>query len=239
MGQARVKRGAGPKGHVTEGNYRKKALPFLLQDFEKRCAYCLDPDEFRHPSLNHVEHFNCKLHGRRRHQYGNLMLACAACNLSKHEKPVVNPLDRRQRLLNCTEETEFPEHIEETEDGQWRACTPEGDYHLTCIGLQESCHRNKRRERLKMAKRILSLLTQAVRFETQNPVAVHQEVLGMVRDLLNLLEKFPPLVTERGVVTVRDWLIAQGVTAWLLREKVTPGENPAGGDGRRVGTAGA
>src|SRR5437899_167860 len=94
----RVKRGPGPKSKMTEATYRKKALPHLLNDFKRHCAYCLDPDEFRHPSLNHVDHFNCKLHGRKRHQYTNLMLACGACNMSKRDKPVRNPLDHEQRL---------------------------------------------------------------------------------------------------------------------------------------------
>lgn len=33
MSKARVKRGPGPKVMLTKGNYRKKALSFLLQDF--------------------------------------------------------------------------------------------------------------------------------------------------------------------------------------------------------------
>ena len=130
MKATRVKRSAGPKSTLTKANYRKKALNFLLKDFERRCAYCLDPNEFRHPSLDQVDHFNCKLRERQRHQYKNLMLACAACNLSKHDKPIANPFDKEQRLLNCTEENEFPEHIIEMEDGQWEAVTKAGEYHL-------------------------------------------------------------------------------------------------------------
>ncbi len=61
MIEPRLKRGVGPKSKMTKANYRKKALPHLLKDFEKHCAYCLDPSELRHPSQNHVEHFHCKL----------------------------------------------------------------------------------------------------------------------------------------------------------------------------------
>ena len=214
----RVKRGSGPRRNtkLTKANYRKKTLPFLLEDFNRRCAYCLDPDEFRHPSLNHVEHFNCKLRERARHQYKNLMLACATCNLSKHDKPVVNPLDKAQRLLNCTEETEFPEHIRENRAGEWEAMTPEGEYHLAVIGLQERCHTTKRYERQKIAWRILSLLKQAIQYQTQNPEAIHNEIMGTVRDMLGVLDKFPPLVTERGVMTVREWLKTQGINTEIL-----------------------
>ncbi len=139
----RVKRGNGPQSAMTKATYRKKALPFLLNDFERRCAYCLDPDEFRHPSQNHVEHFDCKLKERKKHQFKNLMLACVTCNTCKHAKPVVNPLNSEQRFLNCTLENEFPEHIEEVPDGQWRAKTDAGNYHLESIGRQERCHVQK------------------------------------------------------------------------------------------------
>ena len=46
-----------------------------------------------------------------------------------------NPLDKQQRLLNCTEETEFPEHIVELDNGQWQSVTKAGEYHLVSIGL--------------------------------------------------------------------------------------------------------
>lgn len=216
MKQPRVKRGSGPASLLTQATYRKKALPHLLKDFEKRCAYCLDPDEFRHPSQNHVEHFNCKLHGRKRHQYKNLMLGCATCNCCKHDKPVVNPYDKNQRLLNCTEETEFPEHIQESPDGQWHALTEAGQYHLTSIGLQERCHQAKRAERRRMAERVYSLLTQAVHYQTYNPTILHEQVMGMIRDTLSLLDKFPPLVTDKGVMSVREWLVSQGVAPKLI-----------------------
>jgi len=123
---ARVKRGTGPKSTMTKASYRRKGLPFLLKDFEGRCAYCLDPNEFRHPSQDQVDHFNCKLKERKRHQYKNLMLACATCNHCKHDKPTVNPFDKEQRLINCTEENEFPDHIWERDDGQWEAKTKPG-----------------------------------------------------------------------------------------------------------------
>lgn len=201
---------------MTEATYRKRALPHLLRDFERCCAYCLDPDDFRHPSLNHVDHFNCKLRGRKRHQYANLMLGCAACNQEKHDKPVRNPLKAEQRLLNCTNECEFPEHITETADGQWVARSEAGKYHLASIGLTEKCHMKKRAARREMAERILELCTTAIRYEAHNPAEMHEQVMQMVRCILKQLESFPPLVTDEGVVTVREWLRAKGVDTALL-----------------------
>jgi hypothetical protein len=204
---------------MTEWTYRKKALPHLLKDFERSCAYCLDPDDFRHPSLNNVDHFDCKLKARKRHQYKNLMLACVACNLTKHDKPVHNPLDKEQRLLNCTFETEFPEHIFESFDGQWNAYTKAGEYHLESIGLTEACHKQKRAARRIMAERILKLCQTAVQYKSANPAEVHTQILGTISDLLEQLKKFPPLVTNEGVLSVSEWLIRKGVDAELLRRK--------------------
>ncbi len=201
---------------MTEGTYRKKALPHLLSDFGGRCAYCLDPGDFRHPSLNHVDHFNCKLTGRKRHQYSNLMLGCAACNLEKHDKPVRNPLNAEQRLLNCTNECEFPEHITETEDGQWVARSPAGKYHLGCIGLSEKCHVQKRAARRQMAERILALCATAIRYQSINPAELHDQTMQMPRCILKQLNSFPPLVTEEGVLPVKEWLRRKGLNVDLL-----------------------
>lgn len=216
MKAARVKRSAGPRSKLTRASYRRKALPFLLKDFEGKCAYCLDPGEFRHPSQTQVDHFNCKLRERKRHQYENLMLACSACNLTKHDKPVVNPLDREQRLLNCTQENEFPEHILEKEDGQWEPVTKAGEYHLESIGLREDCHKQKRAARRRIVEQILILCSTAIKYETSNPAAIHYQVMDTLRELLSHLDNFPPLVTGEGILSARDWLKARGVDLSLF-----------------------
>ncbi len=216
MKPPRVKRGPGPKSRLTKGTYRKKALKFLLADFESRCAYCLDPSDFRHPSQTQVDHFNCKLRERVRHQYRNLMLACSACNHTKHDKPVVNPFDREQRLLNCTEENEFPEHIAETPDGQWHSKTPAAEYHLVSIGLQEGSHQAKRASRRQVAHQLLSLLKKAIQYQHFNPVALHGQIMQTASTLLAQLNSFPPLVTEQGILSVPDWLVSQGVDRSLI-----------------------
>src|ERR1044071_8543470 len=117
---ARVKRSNGPKGTLTKRNCRRKALPFLLADFQNRCAYCIQHGAMMRDLEMHLEHFDAHATGKARERYSNYMLACGACNLTKLAKYTVNPFDRRQRLLNCTVENEFPGHIFEDEDGHWR-----------------------------------------------------------------------------------------------------------------------
>lgn len=209
---ARVRRGSGPKGTITEWNVRKKSLPHLMQDFAGLCAYCLDPSEFRHPIESHVEHFDCRLRGQKRNRYSNLMLACAACNISKKDKPVHNPENQNQRLLNCTVEDEFQGHICEDSDGAWSAITEEGKYHLTSIDLQHPSHTAKRKARRDLANRVSDLLTTAIQYKTLNSVETHDQIIETIRAILAELDGSPPLVTDRGVFTVRSWLVEKGIT---------------------------
>jgi len=214
----RVKKGRGPKSKMTQATYRKKALKYLLEDFDGHCAYCLDPKEFRAPSLTQVDHFDCKIKGRERNYYKNLMLACAACNHYKHDKPVKNPYDPEQRLLNCTEENEFIEHSEEKPDGQWTPKTKAGEYHLVSIGMMADCHHAKRFARKNMAERVLGLVTTAVQYKSSNPQAVHREMMNTVGMLLDTLSNFPPMVTPEGVVPIRAWLQSKGVDPSLFSQ---------------------
>jgi hypothetical protein len=196
---------------MTKATYRKKALPHLLNDFDKRCAYCLDPNEFRHPSQDQVDHFNCKLPERKRHQYENLMLACAACNLSKHDKVVVNPHDHDQRLLNCTVENEFDGHIIEEKDGHWVSTTKAGEYHITSIELDHQCHQKKRAARRQMAENLLALCTTALQYQAHNPEEVHKQIMELSKAILSQLDNFPPLLVEGRTITAKEWLKSKGV----------------------------
>jgi hypothetical protein len=196
---------------MSKWTYRKKALPFLYVDFDKKCAYCLDPDELRHPNQTHIDHFDCKLPEKKRHRYRNLMLACSACNLSKLDKPVVNHYNPRQRLLNCTEENEFNGHIFEDENGQWNGISDEGIYHLESLNLREECHRKKRKLRKGIANQIYQLCSTAIQYKSHNPVETHHALMDTARQLLNDLDSFPPLITENGPTSVRAWMKQKGI----------------------------
>jgi len=92
---------------------------------------------------------------------------------------------------------------------------------LVSIGLDERCHQVKRGERRKMARRILALLTQAIKYESCNPSDVHIQVLGTARDIIEMLEKFPPLVMEKGIISIREWLTEQGINLELISPPAT------------------
>jgi hypothetical protein len=139
------------------------------------------------------------------------MLACSTCNLCKHDKPVVNKFNPEQRLLNCTKENEFPFHIKENERGEWEPQTPAGFYHIHSIGLQEACHNKKRLWRRNLAESIYKLYTTAIQFVGHNPRETHEAIMAETKNILAGLENLPPMVTEFGLVTVKDWLLARGV----------------------------
>ena len=197
----RVKRSKGPSGTLTEATYRRKAFKHLVADFENRCAYCMQLLD--RPDLEkEIDHFNAHLKSKPRNQYWNLMLACRTCNNTKRAKLVCDPADTRRRLLNCTLENEFPEHIVEADDGRWIANTPAGDYHLTALDLNMEFFRRKRAERAALHREWDEFRQSAVRY-TGNLDA------GSAAMLLTTLERFRdegqrsiPLVTEVGTKQV-------------------------------------
>ena len=54
------------------------------------------------------------------------------------------------------------------------------------------------------------------------PEAVHHQLMGAVRDLLQTMENFPPIVTENGVFTVKEWLKSKGVDLGFLDAPASP-----------------
>lgn len=199
MSKARVKRSLGPKGTITKNNYRRKALPWLLKDFQHRCAYCLKLLDTTHPNQTHVDHFNAHAPRKLRNRYKNFMLACSACNLSKHFKPIQNRFDPSQHLLNCTELNEFPEHIIEHPSGEWIAKTPAAKYHITSIDLNESSHVATRRERRRLAHHVEQLRKHAVFYEGSMDSGALREMLDTMTTIERQLLTSIPLIDENGV----------------------------------------
>ena len=96
---------------------------------------------------------------------------------------------------------------------------PNPEYHLTSIGLQERCHKDKRAARKKITLQILNLCKKALFYESHNPAELHIQTVEIIRGSLELLDKFPPLVTNNGVVTARNWLQSQGVDMEMFKPR--------------------
>ena len=147
---ARIRRGEPPKGKLNNKNYRQRALPALLRDFERRCAYSLRHEQ-QAGGLTHMEvdHFNPTLPNRLRNRYSNLFLSTRHCNLKKRAY-WPSPADQKRgiRFLNCCEELDYGVHIfENSETHELVGVTAAGRYHIIACDLNADHLVTERRER--------------------------------------------------------------------------------------------
>jgi hypothetical protein len=134
--KARVTRGKPPKGNLRK-DYRK-ALPELLRDFQRRCAYSMQHERFA-GGLMHMEidHHNPNLRPFYRNKYGNLFLSTRHCN-NKKRKNWPKPVLQRAgvRFLNCCKEQDYGVHIFEDHSTHYLVgVTPAGKYHIRVCDL--------------------------------------------------------------------------------------------------------
>ena len=190
---ARVRRGEPPKGKLNSKNYRRRALPALLRDFERRCAYSRRHEQ-QAGGLTHMEvdHFNPTLPGRLGNKYSNLFLSTRHCNLKKHAY-WPTPADQKKgiRFLNCCEEMDYGVHIfENPETHELVGVTPAGRYHIIACDLNADHLVTERRER----SLLRALLTRTVAIV--RPTAD----LGSLRASLKLLGS----IVDRMIPPIRS-----------------------------------
>jgi hypothetical protein len=101
----------------------------------------------------HVDHFNPTIKGKKRNHFTNLMLASAHCNLRKSNRwPSAREELEGLRLLNCTEEQYYGQHIyEDLKTGKLYGSTPAGRFHIERLDLNGPylCYKRKQRTRLR------------------------------------------------------------------------------------------
>jgi len=129
------------------------------------------------------------------------MLACSACNLSKLAKRVFDPAAPERRLLKCTEENEFPEHIVENERCEWVSMTPAGDYHLRALDLNERSHIKRRKNRKLLYENLKLLETNAVKYLGPVHIDALKEFQRTLENLRQPLKTCVPFPTESGLVS--------------------------------------
>jgi len=148
--EPRIHRGPGPAGNLRDYNYRRRALPSLLRDFQKRCAYSMRHARFADGEERmEVDHFNPKLRGSARHRYENLYLSCGHCNRKKSDY-WPTPAEERKgiRLLDPCAEQDYGTHIfEDPRTHLLTSTTPAGRYHITILDLNAPTFVQERAER--------------------------------------------------------------------------------------------
>ena len=141
------------KLRFTESTYRK-AKPYLLRDFEGRCAYSLQHVERVGYRSIEVDHFNPNLKGLRRHEYTNLFPATRHSNGAKSDLWPSGKLKRMGvRFLNPTKEQDYGVHIfEDAVTHELVGASPAGRYHIRCCDLNAPHLVQERRDRAQLSK---------------------------------------------------------------------------------------
>ena len=149
----RVKK-SNPRITFTASNYRKKALPYLMRDFECRCAYSLiHIDNAGGERCMEVDHFKPKKKfSRRPHVYSNLMLASRHCNGSKGDEwPSKELRDKGFKFINPCKEQDYGKHIfEDIETGMLIATSNQGWYQIEKCDLNAEHLVKQRLQRTKL-----------------------------------------------------------------------------------------
>jgi hypothetical protein len=145
-----------PNRKFTASTYRR-AVPYLLADFEGRCAYSLQHVNRVGFRLMEVDHFNPNLRGPARNDYSNLLPATRHCNGAKQATwPDAHFRKLGARFLNPTKEQDYGVHIfEDPASHRLVAITPAGRYHIRCCDLNAPHLIQERAERERL-RRILN-----------------------------------------------------------------------------------
>jgi len=174
---ARVRRRKPAKIFYPGGKHRQ-ALPDLLRDFDRRCAYSMQHGGERLA----VDHFNPTLTGKRRNHHANLFPATQHCNRSKWNAwPSAADRKLGLRFLNCCEELDYGVHIfEDPVSHKVFGVTPAGRYHIRHCDLNDSVYVQERKQRAE----IRALLTQTNAI-VQNPA----EFLAIIAKLGEVVDR--------------------------------------------------
>lgn len=132
--------------------YRKN-LPYLLRDFERRCAYSMQHmDRAGGPTAMDIDHFNAELPEGKRNEYTNLFLATRHCNGHKLKHPNKQEKQAGLRFLNPCKEIDYGNHIfEDPNTFELWGATPLGRYHIRYLDLNADHLIEERRHRHEIA----------------------------------------------------------------------------------------
>lgn len=156
---------------------QREARQALRQHFDFRCGYCGVHENELGAELT-VDHFQPRSRGGT-DASDNLVYSCHACNEFKGDHwEDAGP----QRILHPLRDT-LSAHLELTEDGEFRALTETGSFHLAHLRLN--------RPPL-VARRRRQLLLQRVRALHQDLLRDLQQVERQAENLAALLEDLNP-----------------------------------------------
>lgn len=165
--EPRVVRKHFPKGRITRTNYRKRALPSLLADFDHRCAYSmLHEDNAGGRMAMDVDHFDPTIKDKYVQPYENLFLASRHCNGKKQDHwPNREMRSQGIRFLDCTSERDYGVHIfEDPITHRVFGVTPAGIYHVRVLDLNADVFVKHRTLRATLSM-VMSHTPEGIRFQ--------------------------------------------------------------------------
>jgi hypothetical protein len=184
----RVIRKHKPKRRFTQHTYRK-AKPYLLSDFENRCAYSLQHVHRIGWTTMEVDHFNPHLSAALRNRYENLFPATRHCNNSKSDQwPSKEAQRQGVRYLNPCKEMDYGAQIfEDPHTHELIGTTPAAVYHVRVLGLNADFLINERRERAALRK----LLTETPVVVRRTSPLVNETATELRRQLGEMIPAIP------------------------------------------------
>ena len=200
MDKSRVKRGKGPKTKMKDWNYRARALPFLMEDFDSRCGYSMRHSIRGGEECLEVDHFNPTLKHSRRNAYTNMILAFRTCNNRKRDNwPTSAQRKAGVRFLNPTKEHDYGSHIfEDWNTGKLVATSPAGYYHIEMLGLNSSTFVSERKNRTELMDLISD--PRQWQFKARDPGEILLGLEVLAKMLREMIPPIPPL--PKGAETI-------------------------------------
>lgn len=193
----RIVKDSGKKRHYTASTYRK-ALPELLVDFQRRCAYSLQHIERMGVQIMEIDHHNPRLQGRRKHHYRNLVPAHRICNGHKSDTwPTRAQFKKKLRFLNPRKEVDYGAQIfEDSESCRLIGTTPAAKYHIRHCGLNDPYFVQERKTRASIRKRLDECyLTMKENAELERCYKVTEEFSKLLQTLIPAIPEPPSIMS--------------------------------------------
>ena len=169
----------------------RKYLPYLLKDFDNRCAYSQQHlQRAGGPGSLDIDHHNPTLQLPERNYYENLHLSTRHCNGKKGKRwPTKEQKELGIRFLDPCKEPDYGVHMFEDPNTfkVWGA-TPAGRYHIRMLDLNADHFIRERMRRFELWKLAES---EAIFTATGSAVDAHGGVTAFKNELLEMIPLIP------------------------------------------------
>ncbi len=171
-----------PKGVIFRKTTYRRAKPYLLHDFEGRCAYSMEKVE----DLAEVDHFNPHKKKNPIQEYENLFPSSRHCNGKKSSTwPTKKMKKLGIRFLDCTREMDYGECIfENPHTHALIGTTPAAKWHIRQLDLNAYHLVKQRRQRAALKQHLSQPIILDMDKWDPDKIQLVQESIQDVRTIL-------------------------------------------------------